>query len=209
MQRPNEKGLDVILRLQADLDREEARRRRRLRVWFVAAALVVVVAVAAVVLSQGDAAAADRADSTPSARRGSSAGAATMSRSVMRATTGAQEVARGARAELAARSVAAETSVVAQATAKAPPVVLEAQRLSIAIGSNGYEPSVVRASSDRPLVLSVGRGEGCAAGFLIPKLGVDSDNSTGPVTVDLGRVPTGEYQFSCGMEMVTGTLIVR
>jgi hypothetical protein len=83
------------------------------------------------------------------------------------------------------------------------------QVLRIAIGSTGYEPGTVRASAGRPIVLTVGKGEGCAAGFLIPKLGVDKDNSRGPITVNLGTVPPGKYRFSCGMEMVSGTLIVE
>lgn len=83
------------------------------------------------------------------------------------------------------------------------------QRFRIAIGSQGYEPSIIRASASRPVILNVGQGEGCAAGFLIPKLRVERDNSVGPVAINLGRVRPGRYRFSCGMEMVTGTLIVE
>lgn len=93
--------------------------------------------------------------------------------------------------------------------AQVPPSPPEPQRISVAIGQSGYEPNVIVASVDEPIVMSVEQGEGCAAGFLIPVLGVSEDNSAGPVTIDLGIVAAGRYQFSCGMGMVTGELVVR
>ena len=85
----------------------------------------------------------------------------------------------------------------------------DTKRLSIRIGGAGYEPSTVTASSDRPISLTVGKGEGCAAGFLMPSLGIDKDNSSGSVTIGLGRLKPGTYGFSCGMGMVQGELVVR
>jgi hypothetical protein len=91
----------------------------------------------------------------------------------------------------------------------APKPAATAQRFEIAIGARGYEPSSIAAAADRPIELTVARGEGCAAGFLMPALGIEEDNSAGPVTIRLGKLKPGTYTFTCGMAMVTGKLTVR
>lgn len=101
-------------------------------------------------------------------------------------------------------AVSAQKPAVAPSKAK----TVATQRLSIGIGDLGYDPAIVRASADRPITLTVARGEGCAAGFLMPSLGIDKDNSSGPVTIKLGTLKPGTYRFTCGMEMVEGKLIV-
>jgi len=83
------------------------------------------------------------------------------------------------------------------------------QRLSIAIGDVGYEPSVLSAKSGAPIELTVAKGAGCAAGFIIPELGVSMDNSAAPATKKLGILKDGDYRFSCAMGMVEGLLKVR
>lgn len=83
------------------------------------------------------------------------------------------------------------------------------QRFSIELGDYGYEPSVINASSGSPITLTVGKGEGCAAGFIMPSLGIQKDNSGGPVTFSLGKLDAGTYRFSCAMEMVEGRLVVE
>jgi len=85
----------------------------------------------------------------------------------------------------------------------------DTQRFDIAIGAAGYEPSAVTAEAGKPIALNVAQGEGCAAGFVISELGVNADNTVGPVTVDLGVVAPGEYRYACGMDMLSGTLVVR
>lgn len=89
------------------------------------------------------------------------------------------------------------------------PAPAEPQRLRIDIGESGYEPFEVKARADAPIVLTVGKGEGCAAGFLIPALDIEKDNSAGPVTFSLGKVKAGTYTFTCGMAMIEGRLVVR
>lgn len=93
----------------------------------------------------------------------------------------------------------------AAAREKAPAV----QELEVAIGDVGYEPSVLTAKAGTPIELTVGKGEGCAAGFLMPELGVEMDNSSGPATKNLGVLAAGDYRFTCAMEMVEGVLQVR
>jgi plastocyanin len=97
--------------------------------------------------------------------------------------------------------------VLRKSLAKAQPS--EIQRLSVAIGERGYEPSMLSAKTGTPIELTVAQGDGCAAGFLIPKLGVELDNSTGAATKKLGVLKAGDYRFTCSMGMVEGVLRVR
>ena len=83
------------------------------------------------------------------------------------------------------------------------------QHFTIELGSSGYVPSLIRASSATPIRLTVGKGEGCATGFAVPRLGILKNNSKGPVTFSLGRLKPGSYGYSCEMGMVTGRLVVR
>ena len=83
------------------------------------------------------------------------------------------------------------------------------QHFAIAIGRAGYEPESITAQSGRSITMTVGKGEGCAAGFNMPKLGVHADNSSGPVTIRLGKVKAGTYIYTCSMGMVSGELVVR
>lgn len=60
-----------------------------------------------------------------------------------------------------------------------------------------------------PIKLTVGKGEGRAAGFIMPSLNISPDNSNRPVTTELPALKAGVYKFSCAMEMVEGRLIVQ
>lgn len=109
-------------------------------------------------------------------------------------------------------SAGAETTgsqPAAPSMSERPPAADAPQRITIRSGGSGYEPSEPQASADRPIVLVVGKGEGCAAGFYMPSLGIEADNSGGPVTLDLGTLEPGSYMFTCGMGMLGGELIVR
>ncbi len=83
-----------------------------------------------------------------------------------------------------------------------------AQRISIGFGPAGYDPATVRASAGRPIELTVDQGSGCAAGFLLPELDIFADNTAGPATVQLEPLEPGTYTFTCGMQMLRGSLIV-
>lgn len=110
-------------------------------------------------------------------------------------------------------AVEAEEEPAAQAPSATKPAAKDAppasQRFSIAIGEFGYEPTAISAKAGVPIMLTVAQGDGCAAGFLIPQLDVALDNSSGPVSADLGILQPGEYRFTCGMDMVSGLLMVR
>ena len=97
----------------------------------------------------------------------------------------------------------------AKSVSKKPSTPAPSQKYTINIGETGYSPAVLEASSESPITLTVAQGEGCAAGFTIPALGIEKDNSSGPVTFSLGRLKAGTYRFACAMDMVEGTIVVR
>jgi hypothetical protein len=142
-------------------------------------------------------------------------GAKIASASTLRAKQVSAAIAAAAEAEANAPAAAAPAPAPAAAPAPAPKTAQKpatstaAQTFSIAIGGTGYEPSQVVAAAGRPITLKVAKGEGCAGGFLMPSLGVDKDNSGGPVSVKLGPLTAGSYEWTCGMGMVSGTLVVR
>lgn len=83
------------------------------------------------------------------------------------------------------------------------------QRVWVGFGEYGYEPTVVRVKAGSPVQLTVAQGDGCAAGFLIPDLGISADNSAQAATISLPSMAAGIYRFTCGMEMVEGRLVVE
>jgi len=105
--------------------------------------------------------------------------------------------------------VRAKTPPVAVVKAARPKQARSAQDVAIGIGTKGYEPSSVVVRAGVPIVLTVGRGQGCAAGFELPALGIHLDNSAGPATARLGALKPGTYKFTCSMGMVSGRLEVR
>ena len=216
-------GIDAISQLDEALRREELRRHQRAKMALATAAVTLVLAATTgVLMMRGSASAADRAAAAPArAKRATevitpatveettSALATEASiTSASKPTPGREKHAPSTRVgtPVAKAAVSAKAPV---ATSKRAASSGSVQRVRIAIGGSGFVPSVVTVSAARPVVLSVGRGQGCAAGFLIRKLGINKDNSGGPVSISLGRVAAGSYQFSCGMEMVTGTLIAK
>lgn len=210
--RPSPRREDPITSLQETLDTQEARRKSMARRIAVAtAALLVIGAVAAVVASGNSA--PDGRDVAVTTPQTTAVPAVITGSSAPSATTPAEEPPEDASAaptEPADPGPATpEPPKPAAKKAKPKPNAPTAQNVRIGFGDAGYSPSTVTASAASPLKLSVDQGEGCAAGFLIPALNISADNSAGPITIDLGKVPAGSYQFSCGMEMVTGTLIVK
>lgn len=106
-------------------------------------------------------------------------------------------------------SVAPAPKIAPAPKPKPKPAAPAVQRLVVGLGQFGYDPSTLTAKAGTPIQLTVAQGEGCAAGFLIPQLGIAADNTTGPAIVKLPALKPGRYRFTCGMEMVEGRLVVQ
>ena len=82
------------------------------------------------------------------------------------------------------------------------------QKISIAV-SNVYTPNVVNLKAGVPAELTFTGGQGCTTTVHSQQLGFSEDLSTGPKTVKLNALQPGTYQFSCGMDMVFGKVVVQ
>jgi hypothetical protein len=202
----------MIASIRAEMERRKSRRTAT-RVAAALAGLVFAIGTGAVLIAQGAGAMAADVRATPAPRAVTSAAAPeTPAVASADATTAAPivepEPAKApepaASGEPAPAPERAEDSVEARRSQETPAV----QKLK-AIGDTGYEPAVLTAKAGTPIKLTVDKGEGCAAGFLMPELGIELDNSSGSVTKSLGSLEAGDYRFTCGMQMVEGLLRVK
>ena len=81
----------------------------------------------------------------------------------------------------------------------------------VAVTAEGYEPAVIRlrAGMQARLVFERRIDSACAAQVKIPALGISvTDLPLGePTAIDLAAGQPGRYRFSCGMDMIGGTLL--
>jgi plastocyanin len=72
-----------------------------------------------------------------------------------------------------------------------------------------YTPNVINLKAGVPAELTFKGGQGCTTVVHSDQLGFSEDLSTGPKTVKLKALQPGTYQFSCGMNMVFGKVVVE
>jgi len=106
----------------------------------------------------------------------------------------------------AAPAPASGSATGADGTAKVEGSV---QRVSVDLSTGAYVPSVITAKAGIPLEIAFGQGNGCLASVLVPDFGIDQDLTQGGAVVKLPAMKAGEYQFSCGMQMVFGKIVVQ
>ena len=86
----------------------------------------------------------------------------------------------------------------------------DVQRISVD-ATNGYDPNVIRLTAGVPAEITFSQASGCMAQVMSEDLGFYEDLTGGPKTVriEADALQPGEYSFSCGMQMVFGTIIVE
>jgi hypothetical protein len=83
------------------------------------------------------------------------------------------------------------------------------QTISVDLSQGYYDPTVIEAKAGVPLEITFGQGQGCLAKVLIPAFSVEQDLASGGALVKLPAMGPGEYEFSCGMRMVFGKIVVK
>lgn len=83
------------------------------------------------------------------------------------------------------------------------------QRIAVDASSGRYVPDVIVLEAGVPAEIAFSQATGCLAIVEIPALGVRKDLTGGPVTVRIPALEPGEVDFSCGMRMVFGKIVVR
>ena len=83
------------------------------------------------------------------------------------------------------------------------------QRISVVTSQGFWDPSVIHAVAGAPLEITFAEGRGCLASVLVPDFGIDQDLTAAGAVVKLPAMKVGSYEFSCGMEMVYGKIVVQ
>lgn len=88
----------------------------------------------------------------------------------------------------------------------------KAQIVEIKVSEKGFEPGQIEAMPGSQVILHVTRitENTCAKKIKISSRNVKQDlplNKT--VSIDLGRLEKGDITFACGMDMLTGHIIVK
>jgi plastocyanin domain-containing protein len=85
----------------------------------------------------------------------------------------------------------------------------DAQFVDVNVSDNYFDPNIITAQAGVPITMNLGEGQGCMAEFSFPAFNVFEDLTDGGAVVELPALDPGAYEFSCGMEMVFGTLVVQ
>lgn len=75
--------------------------------------------------------------------------------------------------------------------------------------ANGYDPSVIVLAAGAPAEITFRQASGCLGQVMSTELGFFEDLTAGDATVRLEPLEPGTYQFSCGMRMVFGEIVVK
>ncbi len=85
----------------------------------------------------------------------------------------------------------------------------DVQTISVDLSSGSYDPNVIKLKAGVPAEITFGQSSGCTAQVQSKDLGFFEDLTGGPVTVKVPALEAGTYGFSCGMEMVFGSIVVE
>lgn len=85
----------------------------------------------------------------------------------------------------------------------------DVQKIDVDVSKGYYDPSVIVLKAGTPAEITFSQSSGCTAVVQSQQLGFQADLSSGPKTVKIGALQPGEYEFSCGMQMVFGKIVVK
>jgi len=85
----------------------------------------------------------------------------------------------------------------------------DVQRITVDLSTGSYNPNTIKLVPGVPAKITFGQSSGCTAQVMSKDLGFFEDLTGGPVTVTLPALEAGTYEFSCGMEMVFGSIVVE
>lgn len=85
----------------------------------------------------------------------------------------------------------------------------DVQKIAIDLSTGSYNPNVIKLKVGVPAEITFGASGGCTASVQSQDLGFNEDLTSGPKTVKLEGLAAGTYNFACGMNMVTGQIVVE
>ncbi len=83
------------------------------------------------------------------------------------------------------------------------------QRITVDTANSTYSPNVIKLQAGVPAEITFRQAGGCLGQVMSQPLGFFEDISTGDKTVKLDSLTAGTYDFSCGMQMVFGQIVVE
>jgi hypothetical protein len=95
------------------------------------------------------------------------------------------------------------------APSSAPVVDGGVQRVFVDVSNGYFDPTTIELAAGVPAEITFSQGSGCLAQVQFPQLGIFEDLTNGGAIVRIPALDAGEYPFSCGMQMVFGSLVVR
>ena len=85
----------------------------------------------------------------------------------------------------------------------------DVQRISVDVSGGYFDPSEIVLTAGIPTEITFSEGQGCMAEVMFEQFGIREDLTSGGAVVTLPELDAGTYEFSCGMRMVFGRLVVR
>jgi len=87
----------------------------------------------------------------------------------------------------------------------------DVQRITVDTSKGYYDPNIITLSAGVPAEITFTQAGGCLAEVVSQDLGFYADLTGGEQTITLTaeQLQPGTYEFSCGMQMVFGTIIVE
>ncbi len=83
------------------------------------------------------------------------------------------------------------------------------QRIDIDTSAGSYNPNIIKLKAGIPTEITFPQSGGCLAQVMSKDLNFFEDLTSGPKTLKLAALPAGTYEFSCGMQMVFGSIVVE
>jgi len=85
----------------------------------------------------------------------------------------------------------------------------DVQRITVDTSAGFYNPNIVTLAAGVPAEITFTTASGCLAQVMSEDLGFFEDLTADGATVRLDGLQPGTYEFSCGMQMVFGTIVVE
>lgn len=86
------------------------------------------------------------------------------------------------------------------------------QKITVTVTENGFEPNEIKVKDKSHVILQITRKTEttCATNIMLKDLNIKKDLPLNQqVDVDLGVLKKGDISFACGMNMITGHIIIN
>ncbi len=83
------------------------------------------------------------------------------------------------------------------------------QKITVDTTKGYYNPATIQLKAGVPAEITFTQSSGCLSQVQSQDLGFSEDLTGGPKTIKLGALKAGTYGFACGMNMQSGSIVVK